>query len=222
MEFVDGRVEVVINDNASTDDTKTICENYSKKYKGIHYFRNANNIRDENFPKVLSRANGKLRKLNNDNAVMRPGSLSYLCEMEQKYEHSKPLMFFSNGNNISKTGDKDSVFLFDDFAKRVSYWVTWLASFSIWEDDCTNIGTDTDGCELCLWQVKKIYEIGSRKNAAAICPKKLIDSIAPPKKNLSYGLYKVFYENYFKIIDPFVGKGYVKKMSGNNLKKICL
>lgn len=219
MEFVDGRVEIVISDNASTDDTKTICDRYSKKYRGIHYYCNSQNIRDKNFPKVLSRATGKLRKLNNDTAVMRPGSLSYLCDMEQKYEHGKPLMFFSNGNNISKTGDKDSIFLFDDFVNRVSYWTTWIASFSLWEDDCINIDTDTDGCELLLWQVKKIYEIGSKKNSVAICPQKLIDTISPPKKDISYGLYKVFYENYFKIIDPFVEKGYVSKKVRDELEK---
>lgn len=218
-EFKDGRVDVVINDNASTDDTEKVCFTYAAKYKGIHYFRNAKNIRDKNFPTVLSRATGKLRKLNNDTAVMEPGSLAYLCEMEQKYEYGKPLLFFSNGNREKGIGKDDGIFRFNEFVEKISYWITWIASFSLWEEDCTNIATDYDGCELRLWQVKKIYEIGSKKDAVAVCPKKIISSIAPPKKDISYGLYTVFYENYFKIVDPYVENGLVTQEVRNWLER---
>ena len=49
-EFIDGKVEIVISDNASTDDTKMVVEEYVKKYKNIRYYRNKENIRDKNFP----------------------------------------------------------------------------------------------------------------------------------------------------------------------------
>ena len=85
-EFVDGRVEVVINDNASTDDTEVVSKSYTTRYSNIHYFKNPENLLDRNFPITFSRATGKLRKLNNDTAVLLPGALKYLCDMEQKYE----------------------------------------------------------------------------------------------------------------------------------------
>lgn len=223
-EFFEKKVEVVINDNASTDETESIGKLYSKKYKGIYYFRNFRNVADKNFPIALSRAHGKLRKLNNDTAVFRNDALSYLCDMEQKYDQERPLLFFSNGLTIGQDKEviKDQVLDFSSFMRTISYWVTWIASFSIWDTDCKNIGSDFDGCELRLWQVKKICEIGSSKDSVAICNQHIIDSIAPPKKDISYGLYHVFYENYFKIIDPYVKKGVLSQETKDFLEKDLL
>ncbi len=218
-EFIDGRVDVVISDNASTDNTKSLCKSYLGRYTGIHYYCNDENIRDRNFPTVLSKATGKLRKLNNDTAILEPGSLTYLCEMEQKYENSRPLLFFSNGNRVKYTGTEDNVFTFQSFVKKTSYWVTWIASFSIWEDECVDICKNYKCCELLLWQVGKIYEIGSRIDAVAVCPRKIIHSIAPQKKNISYGIYKVFYENYLSIIDVYVKNGSISSDVRDYLEK---
>lgn len=219
QEFLDGRVEVVINDNASTDDTEQVGRCYEKEFKGIHYFRNNENIRDRNFPTVVGRAKGKLRKLNNDTAVLEEGSLAYLCEMEQKYENSRPLLFFSNENYVKRTGKTDTVLAFNEFLSKISYWVTWISSFSLWEDDCANIYTDFKFCDLQLWQVGKICEIGSSDGIVAVCPPKLIHTITPKKKDISYGLYKVFYENYFKIIDSFVAQGSITENIRSELEK---
>lgn len=223
-EFLDGRVEVVISDNASMDETESVGELYSKKHEGIFYYRNIQNIADKNFPIALSRAHGKLRKLNNDTAVFRNDALSYLCDMEQKYDQGRPLLFFSNGLTIGQDKEviKDQVLDFSSFMRTISYWVTWIASFSIWDTDCKNIGSDFDGCELRLWQVKKICEIGSSKDSVAICNQHIIDSIAPPKKDISYGLYHVFYENYFKIIDPYVKNGALSQETKDFLEKDLL
>lgn len=223
-EFLDGRVEIVISDNASTDETENVGELYSKKYSGIHYYRNNQNVADKNFPIALSRANGKLRKLNNDTAVLDPDALSYLCEMEQNYETKRPLLFFSNGfiTDCNEAYVNDQILDFSSFMKTVSYWITWIASFSLWDTDCENIATDFNDCELRLWQVKKICEIGSAKDSVVICNQHIINSIAPPKKDIGYGLYHVFYENYFKIIDPYVKNGNLSQETRDYLEKDLL
>lgn len=223
-EFVDGRVEVVINDNASTDDTEVVSKPYTTRYSNIHYFKNPENLLDRNYPITFSRATGKLRKLNNDTAVLLPGALKYLCDMEQKYEDTRPVMFFSNGKTSphSKEQITDQVLDFQAFIRTISYWITWIGSFSLWDSDCKDIETDFDGCELRLWQVKKLCENGSKKNAIAVCNKQIITSIAPPKKDISYGLYQVFYENYFKIIDPYVERGVLQKDDRDFLEKDLL
>ena len=223
-EFRDGRVEVVINDNASTDDTESVAKSYASKYSNIHYFKNPENVLDKNYPITFSRATGKLRKLNNDTAVLFPDALKYLCDMEQKYEKTSPALFFSNGKTApySKGLISDQVLDFPTFMRTISYWVTWIGSFALWDSDCENIGTDFDGCELRLWQVRKLCEVGSQKNAIAVCNKQIINSIAPPKKDISYGLYQVFYENYFKIIDTYVEKGVLTQDDRDYLEKDLL
>lgn len=223
-EFKEGKVEVVINDNASTDETETVGKSYSERHKEIHYYRNSQNVSDKNFPIVLGKAHGKLRKLNNDTAILRPDALSYLCEMSQKYGKTKPLLFFSNSwvGSDEITLIADQIVDFSTFIRMVSYWTTWIAAFSLWDTDCENINSNFEGCELHLWQVKKIYEIGSTKNSAVVCNEHIIDSIAPPKKDISYGLYHVFYENYFKIIDPYIKKGVLSQKTKDYLEKDLL
>lgn len=223
-EFKDGRVEVIINDNASTDDTEAVGRKYASKYYNLHYFRNPENVLDKNYPITFSRANGKLRKLNNDTAVLLPDALKYLCDMEQKYEESRPVLFFSDGKGIPNSNEliPDQLLNFRNFMKLVSYATTWIASFSLWDSDCQNIATDFDGCELRLWQVKKLCEIGSQKNSIAVCNKPIFNSIVPSKKDISYGLYQVFYENYFKIIDPYVEKGVLAQDDRDYLEKDLL
>lgn len=92
-EFIDGRVEVVINDNASDDKTYDLGSEYSSKYENVHYYRNTENIRDRNFPLVLSRVNGVLRKLNNDTFLISKNVLKKLCDVAANYKDTKPQIF---------------------------------------------------------------------------------------------------------------------------------
>ncbi len=53
------KVEVVIADNASTDNTSEVVERYQKKYPNIHYFRNEKNLGfDRSFTKLIEKSSG--------------------------------------------------------------------------------------------------------------------------------------------------------------------
>jgi len=199
-EFISGRVEIVISDNASTDNTEEVVKIFTEKYTNIKYYKNVDNIKDENFPIVLDRASGVLRKLNNDTFKHSKGSLKIICDIVDKYKDQKPVLYFSNKNKISN----DIIVDFMTFMKDASFWITWIGSFSIWEDDCENLSNDTTGCDLRLWQVKKVLELLKKKNKAVIVNKKLGKSMPVEKKDISYGLYQVFYTNYLDLIYPYV------------------
>lgn len=207
-EFIDGRVEIVISDNASTDDTRTVVEGLREKYQSIIYHRNEKNIGNENFPLVLSLGNGMLRKLNNDTLLFAENSLESICDFVNSYKDTKPVIFFPNGE-VSDTESK--MMTFRDFVTTVSYWVTWIGGFSIWEDDCDGLKNDTFGCDEKLWQVRKIYELACRKDKAVIFDSKYGNTQIVPKKDISYGLYHVFYENYMSFLRPYFEKGNITK-----------
>ncbi len=201
-EFACGRVEIVISDNASTDGTQALCEEYLQKYPGLRYFRNAENVRDRNFPLALSRGTGLLRRLNNDTFRHYGGSLAFMCEKTEKYMDSKPVLFFSNGYC---PGGKDETVSFSDLCVRAGYWATWIAAFTIWEDDCEGLAEDMSGTELNLWQVKKLYELGSSKNSCVVIDDKIGEVMEVEKKNISYGMHRVFYTNFLSLLRPYVG-----------------
>ena len=219
-EFLNGTVEIVISDNASTDGTKDVVEPYRKKYDNFYYFRNKENVRDKNFPIVLSKAHGKLRRLCNDTLVFSPGSIEKMCSIVNKYDYSQPFIIFANGS--AKTEHGIEITHFSEFVKKTSYWMTSIACFSVWDSECETIGTDFDGCELLLWQVKKGLEIASRKDNVLIVNLKMVDTQSVEKKNISYGLFHVFYENYFSILKPYFESGILKKEEKEYLEKDLL
>ena len=84
--------------------------------------------------------------------------------------------------------------------------VTWIGGFSIWEDECGGIEKDTDACRLRLWQVYKAYELGYKKNACVIYNGRMGETQQIKNKDMSYGIYKVFYQNYLSLLRPYVDK----------------
>ena len=214
-EFISGEVEIVVSDNASEDSTAEICGKY-KEFSNFYYHRNHENVRDKNFPIVLSKAHGKLRKLNNDTFVLDKGSLGKLCYIAKRYDNTRPFILLRNEKNKSKELD------FHDFVLEVGYWITWIAGFTIWDNECNKIEIDTDGCELLLWQVRKAYELASKKNATVVYYDLLGTSITPPKKNISYGLYKIFYCNYMALLKPYYDEGKLTSQNMDYLEKELL
>ena len=200
-EFLNGMVEIVISDNASDDDTQKVGMAYAEKYENISYYRNSENVRDINFPIVLSEAKGILKRLSNDTVLYQPGALSHMCRIIEENRKEKPVLFWSNGH--SKRNEELQKVDFGSFVCNASYWITSIVCFSIWKDDCENIKNDISGCELCLWQVRKVLELASKRENILICNKTITDVQIVKKKNISYGLYKVFYENYFTLLTPY-------------------
>ena len=218
-EFLDGEVEVVISDNASDDNTPIVGKDFASKFSNIHYYRNTYNVSDKNFPLVLSKANGVLRKLNNDTLILQEGSLSLLCNVISKYRKTKPLLFFSNG---SCKCNSDEVLSFRRFVVQSGYWITWIGAFTIWEDDCMGIEDDTHACELQLWQVRKAYELGYKKDACVIINDVIGETQKVKKKNISYGLHKIFYNNFLSLLKPYVEKDSITTQEYELIRKDLL
>ena len=222
-EFMEGKVEVVISDNASTDGTQLLGEKYAAGFEHIRYFRNEINVRDKNFPLVLSRASGTLRKLCNDSLLFQKGSLKVLCDVAEKYCKEKPFLYFSNRERGKKSIEKETGALdFRNFMLRASYRITWIGAFSIWGDECYKLENDTAGCDLLLWQVRKGCELASQKNRAVIIDGRLFTVQEVKNKDISYGLYQIFYVNYMKLLEPYFSNGSLTEKDRDYLEKDLL
>jgi glycosyltransferase involved in cell wall biosynthesis len=203
-EFDSDDVELVVSDNASNDSTEEVISGYQKKHKNIYYSKNHENIHDRNFPTVMEKAHGIFRKLCNDTLIFKKGSIKKLIEIVKINVDEKPLLFFLNGSIKRSKKDSCVVNNLDAFVRIVSFNSTWIGGFGVWEDDYNSIKDKFSGCELSLWQTKVFLEISLHKDKYLIYNTKLFDSINPEKKNLNYGLYKVFYDNYLVIYGKYL------------------
>ena len=76
------KIEIVISDNCSDDNTENLCKRYQKKFPDkIVYIRQKEDIKDNNFTEVLKLANGKFAKLNNDYLYYKKGALGEIISL---------------------------------------------------------------------------------------------------------------------------------------------
>lgn len=222
-EFLDGKVEIVVSDNASTDDTEKVAKEYSAKYQNFHYFKNKKNVLDQNFPIAILHGQGLLRKLNHDTSIFLAGSLRLVCEVAQKYQREKPVLLFSNGflrdvdaNSIVQAKTAEAALY------KISYQVTWIGAFALWNTDCERLKETFSDCQTHLWQVCEYCRLWENPRETVIIDTRFVEIQVVKKKDVSYGLFQVFFDYYPNIIKGLVDKGVISQKCLDYLEKDLL
>ena len=200
-------VDIVISDNASTDGTRELVEKYLKLYpEKIIYHRNDSNIGFANFEKVLSIADGKFLKLNNDTLLLKPDSLEKMLSYIKNNLEEKNILFFSN--NASNIGG--GAILYSDlnsFIKDISYYTTWIGSFGIWKSDFEKVIKIFN--EKTWTEIPHTYILFNflENHRHILCiSEELFESVCPQKKGGNYNVAQVFGENYINFLNEFRDK----------------
>lgn len=193
-EFDESKIEVIVSDNCSTDNTPQVI----LKYPLLRYYRNSENIRDRNFSKVLGYATGHYVRLFNDTLSFKPGALQKMLNIiEQHIGEDCNLCFyrvaFVNHSCTVLTNSKT------DFMKKVSIYITSIANFGSWKFDFDKIN-DKDRCsELQFVQVDWSFRIVENNKKTITYLDEYYD-IALPSKKGGYNLFDVFVNNYLYLI----------------------
>lgn len=195
-------IEIIISDNCSSDNTEEISKEYQKKHENILYFKNQENVSDRNYPLVFQRANGSLRKLTNDTVIYRPGAIRYMLNVVKDNINNKAQIYFRTKGEI--TEDHVIVNSLDDYIQTIGHNLTWIRSIAIWEDDCSELDIMVTEAESRLAQVPFLLTNFEKYKKAIIYDKIIMDSLSVEKKDLRYGLYNVFYENFLGFIKRYV------------------
>lgn len=209
-EFFSGNVEIVISDNASTDNTMELCLNYKSKYENIIYHRNDKNVTMENFPIVFSLATGELAKIINDTAVFKEGSLREMLALIKDNIDAKPVLFFLTSKNENKHFTN-----LDDFLYNVSFNTTWIACLSLWKEDRVGIRNNLQDCDTYLWQVPVLLDSIIKHQNSIICSFSFfsIKNVDAEERAHAYisSLHTIFYKNYISILQRYVNKKCLSK-----------
>ena len=87
LDDIDEEIEIVISDNASTDQTPEIIEEYQRKYSLINYFRNDQNLgADKNFDLAVMRSKGEYVWLFSDNDKMTPEAIREVLKVIRSHK----------------------------------------------------------------------------------------------------------------------------------------
>ena len=219
------KVEIVISDNCSTDNTFSVCQKYVQLYPNkVFYSRNEENIGgDANFIKVLSLAHNKLLKLCNDTCIFRTGALEKIVNVAEVCESEKPVVFFTNKMRKKYI---NGTFCYcnslNEFIAKIGHRMTWTGSFAIWKDDLAQFDDIARCVKLQLFQTDVILRQMELKGKAFINNESLFEVPICANKG-GYNPAIVFGVNYLtKLHYPYVEKGLLSKRVYENEKKRVL
>ena len=199
-------IEIVISDNASSDGTQAVAASFADKWPDrVRYFRNDTNVKDKNYEMALARGCGSFRKLANDTLLFKEiGLRKMLSAIRENMEH-KPLLFFTNGNG-SSGAEKVECRSFEAAFAEISFFVTWIGGFGLWERQFAKLHDFSRRSDLLLTQVDAFFRILDVENTALVYNFRFEDSLPRPRKG-NYSVAKVFGRNYFSILRPYVVAG---------------
>lgn len=208
----DNEVEIVISDNASTDDTEQIGKTYADKYSNIKYFRNKENIRDSNFSLAMDRSTGLYAKLMNDNHVIEEDGLWYLKERIKAHLKDKTPLFFTGVFFNHPKEDSCICKSLEDFVVHLSFFVTAIHAFGAWRDDWDKVTDRTRYTHFMLNQDDWAYQIVENKKNCIIFSGTFYKYLELTKsQRTGYNWFKVHVENYYAILQPYIERGLISE-----------
>ena len=201
------KVEVIVSDNCSTDDTREVVSSYINKYGNkIKYFCNEVNVFDENFSLALMRGNGTFLKLCNDTIIFKDGMLKNFISIIEYYKNDKPIIFFKNSDKETGIVECD----FSEFVSHSSFIITWIGGLGIWKSDREYLHKMKEYADTMLSQAHIILNlIADRKKAVVY--KDSFCSMYTMSVGGKYNLFEIFIQNYLKLYEPYLKSGLLKK-----------
>ena len=215
-EEFDDSVELVISDNASTDNTEEIVKEIIKKYpsKKISYYKNDENIGAKNFFAVISRAKGKYAKISNDYIYMTNEGLKVLKENIRNTSEDTGLFFYDHLRQ--KNNGSIMVKNVDEFIHLVNNKITWVTNFGCWTKDIQELGEYTKSnpkvddhiIQISFWALYLVDHYNKTKVVDVHWNRGL--SIPNSKRVLTYNFFTPHVVWYYDLINDYAKLGKVK------------
>jgi len=138
-------LEIIVSDNASTDNTSEIVKRYVAMYPGIvFYIKNSKNIGyDRNVDNLFKAARGKYLWLLGDDDMLVPGALKKFFSISQQFKDVAVFVFsvsflnISNGSKFWNRQFQEDTLCSngDDFLQKSLWGTAALSSLCIRKDD---------------------------------------------------------------------------------------
>jgi abequosyltransferase len=205
----DSRVEIIISDNCSTDNTTQIAKKYTTHYSNVRYHRNNVNIGgDLNFCQSLQIGMGKYIKLCNDTIQFKNGFLQFMLTKIEENQNTNTNIFFYG--NYFYLRNKDVICEnVDDFTRAASFTSTWIGNFGIWKKDIQKLEPLNQYASTKLLQVGWTYELIKSSRQTILYFRDFSDVVITNDKG-GYNVFKVFIENYLGIVRTYSSSGFIR------------
>jgi len=215
------RVELIVSDNASPDDTPQVVEEYQRRGLQIRSIRHETNIgADANFLQCFEKSRGKYVWIFGDDDVIVEGGVAAILSICEADEYDilyvdhfavgevyEPRTYKAGRTPIKMTSSKD-------FVRRVNVFLTFISG-NIINKDRIEASAPPSYAGYVGTQIIQLAWISEALNVfqrGLYIQDKIVG--ARPYSSVSYNLFKVFAENLKKITD--------ERLHSDTLKRIML
>ncbi len=202
------KMEIIISDNCSTDDTQQIVENAIKSGFQCRYIRNESNLgMDENFVSCFRKAQGRYVWLLGDDDTIIIDSLEQIVKLLDVPKEYGLLHLYQKKDihqDIIYVSDKD------EMAKYVSYYVTFISANVVNTKFVPTI--DFEKYMGTWFTLVPLYVMSFIKE-----PRNIVYNIQTFEKakdysrNGGYNFFEVFVRNFQDILKEFVNPNMLKE-----------
>lgn len=214
-ENVKSYIELIISDNASSDETKDVVDCYVNKGLPIRYSCNIENIgADKNFIKCMQLATGKYILLLGDDDILMPGTLAFLIDLLKEREVG--LVHFQKQDNASS--DYEVFSDTDYYIKCISYYYTYMSG-NIFRKDIVSQINEEKYIGSYLLQMPYFIKSTLMGKENVMVYRDIIKTGLDAGSNGGYNYYQVFVQNYLSIWREFYKKQEISADLYKYLKK---
>ncbi|RYY08250.1 MAG: glycosyltransferase family 2 protein [Sphingobacteriaceae bacterium] len=214
---VEKNIEVIVANNASTDHTKEIINQYSEKMKIDYYEREVNLGPDSTSSLCFEKANGKYVWVLGDDEYLIDGSLNIIVDLLKDKDYGDVYLHcipFHNEEDVDETPVKEvktTVYQKPiEFIKSIHYYATFISgniiNKSILQGDTSYQKYMHTNIVQIGWTIKAVFS--AKENLFVETP------LFAAKQNNSggYQFVTTFAKNYNFILKSLVKEGYDKRI----------
>ena len=211
-----GKIEIIISDNCSNDDTQQIVEEAIIEGFVCQYIRNETNLgMDGNFVRCFKKASGRYVWLLGDDDTIIIESLEKIVKILDVSDEYGLLHIYQK-NNLQQ----DIIYVSDinEMAKYVSYYVTFISANIVNTKYVSVI--DFERYMGTWFTLVPLYITALIKGGRNIVYKtRTFEDAKDYSRNGGYNFFEVFVRNFQIILKEFVGGNALNKDTFNYIKK---
>lgn len=202
------KIEILVSDNCSTDNTQTIVNNFIEKGLHITYSKNPVNVGSNgNFLKCFGRASGKYIWLLGDDDPLADKSIKRILDIIEEGDYG-----LIHINNIV-TNEHNNI-IYDDnelFLEYVSFWITFMSANIFRSEVVKSIEAPEQYLNTWLVQVPFFISSALSKEKNIVVNDKILNDSLAGETNGGYNIFEVFVKNYLGIFHDFLDNKQISK-----------
>lgn len=194
--------EVLVINNASTDDTEEVVMAFKKQYHNLRYIRNEKNIgADANIYKVMEEAEGIYCMLHRDDDYFVPGGLQEIKEIINQYRQCAIIFI----NNIKRSGEVIIGEGMDTFLNKVGQTVTGISYIIFKKEAFNSIKNPKQFLNTAINHMYIVFSILKDNPLYVLINKPYL--VMSGARGESYNWGKFMIKDYLDILYAFEGNG---------------